>query len=160
MKQTISIIAAIGKNRELGKDNGLIWNIPSDLQRFREITSGKPVIMGRKTYESIGRALPKRTNIIVTRNTSYQAPSCIVTHSIDEALQKAEECAVDEVFVIGGAQLYTQALPYADRLYLTIIDHTFDADTFFPDYSAFCIESESPQESDGYRYTYTTFKKC
>ena len=136
-KPQISIIAAVGKNRELGKKNELIWRIPPDLKRFKALTTGHPIIMGRKTYESIGRPLPGRTNIVVTR-TEQEIPGCVVVHSLDGALRTAEGVDTDEVFVIGGAQLYAEAIPHADRLYLTTIDaEDADADAFFPDYAEF-----------------------
>lgn len=133
----ISIIAAIGKNRELGKDNKLLWHIPADFVRFKKITTGHPVIMGRKTYESIGKPLPDRTNMVVTRDVYYHAPGCTVCHSLQEALEKAKKKDSDEIFIIGGGQLYSQAMKVADKLYLTLVNGTFDADTFFPDYSRF-----------------------
>ena len=119
MPQTISLIAALGKNGVIGNENKLIWNIPSDMKRFREITSGKSVVMGRKTYESIGRPLPKRKNIILTRDKNYKAEGCIVVHSLENALKEAGD---GEIMVIGGAQIYSEFLPIAHRLYLTIID--------------------------------------
>jgi dihydrofolate reductase len=137
----ISIIAAIGRNRELGKDNKLIWNIQEDLQRFRKITKGHPIIMGRKTFESIGRVLPNRTNIIITRNLSFSfaRPGLAkLAGSLEDAIKLAQkEKGSEEIFIIGGGQIYQQAISLADKLYLTIINASFDADTFFPDYSDF-----------------------
>jgi len=130
----VSIIAALGKNRVLGKDNELLWRIPDDLKRFKELTTGHPIIMGSKTYESIGKPLPNRTNIVLTKDSDYEAPGTIVVHSLEEAFEKAEN---EEIFVIGGGQIYALALPYADKLYLTLIDDKKEGDTFFPDYSAF-----------------------
>ena len=126
----ISIIAAIGDNRALGKDGKLPWHLPADFARFKTLTRGHTVIMGRKTYESIGRPLPERTNIVITRDEAYTAPGCIVVHSFDDALVKA---IGDEVFVIGGAQVYAEAIPHADRLYITHVHGSFEADTFFPE---------------------------
>ncbi|MBI2611968.1 dihydrofolate reductase [Candidatus Gottesmanbacteria bacterium] len=136
-KPVISIIAAIGKNRELGKDNKLLWHIPEDLIRFKKLTSGHVVIMGRKTYQSIGRPLPNRTNIIITRDINFSAPGSIITHSLDEALEIAKQKEKEEIFVIGGGQIYNQAINLADKLYLTLVDGTFAADTYFPNYSRF-----------------------
>lgn len=154
----VSLIAAIGNNRELGKDNKLLWHIPQDLQRFRELTSGHTIVVGRRTFESIGRALPNRTNIVITHSASLTRPGLaklIVAHSLKEALDRAKELGENEVFVIGGGQIYQEALPFADKLYLTIVDGTFDADTFFPDYSAFTkIVSEKKGESGGLRYRF------
>lgn len=163
-KAKISIIAAIGENRELGKDNKLLWHIPEDLKRFKKLTQGHAVIMGRKTYESIGRPLPNRTNIIVTRDKQFRANGCIVTYSIEEAINFKFEILnlkfKDEVFVIGGGQIYTQALPYADKLYLTIVEGTFEADTFFPDCSAFkkILHKES-KKFDNYQFTFLDLEK-
>jgi dihydrofolate reductase len=134
----ISLIVAMDKNNLIGGENKLLWNIPGELKRFREITSGHPIIMGRKTHQSIGRVLPNRTNIIITRDQDYQVDGAIVVHSLEEALEKAKsEIGSDEIFVIGGGQIYAQALPVTDRLYLTIVEGEYEGDTHFPDYSAF-----------------------
>ncbi len=134
----ISIIAALSAiDRGLGKDNQLLWKISQDLKRFKELTSGHPIIMGRKTFESIGRPLPNRTNIIITRDTTYQKDGCITVHSLEEGIRKAREVEQQELFIIGGGEIYNQALPLADKLYLTLIDEKKDADTFFPDYTKF-----------------------
>lgn len=133
-----SIIAALGKGRAIGKDNRLLWHIPEDLKRFKALTLGHPVIMGRKTFDSIvaqlGKPLPGRTNIIVTRDTAWAHEGAKVAHTIEEALMKAREIDHEEVFVIGGAQIYAQALPFADQLYLTLVESEADGDTFFPEY--------------------------
>jgi len=130
---TISLIGAMGKNRELGFGNKLPWYLPDDLKRFKQITRGHAVIMGRKTYESIGRPLPERKNIIVTRNVDYVAPGCVVVGSIEAALKEADDGgASTEVFIIGGAEIYRLGLPHADKMYLTFVDATIPADVFFP----------------------------
>ncbi len=132
------MIAAIGaQNRALGKNNDLIWKIPGDLPRFKALTSGHVIIMGRKTYESIGRPLPNRTNIIVTRNTDFKIEGCLVVHSLAEALAEANLIEEEEIFVIGGGDIYKEALPFTDRLYLTLVHDEKDADVYFPEYSAF-----------------------
>jgi len=136
----ISIIAAIGKNRELGKDNKLLWHISDDFKRFKKLTSGHVVIMGRKTFESIGKPLLNRINIVVTRNRSWTPLGCTVCYSLEEAIEEAKKNlpAGRQVFIIGGAEIYKQGLKYADKLYLTLVDKEFpDADAFFPDYSEF-----------------------
>lgn len=133
----ISIIAAIGKNRELGKGNRLLWNIPEDMLHFKTLTTGHPVIMGRKTFESIGKPLPNRTNIVVTKNKNFKPEGVIVTHSLEQAISIGESRDSHEIFIIGGGEIYNQALRLADKLYLTVVDGKFDADTFFPDYSDF-----------------------
>ena len=115
----------------IGRDNGLPWHLPADLQYFKQTTMGKPILMGRKTHESIGRPLPGRTNIVITRDTGYRAAGCVVVNSIDAALAAAGE--QDEIMVIGGAEFYRQVLPHTDTIYLTRIHESFDGDTFFPE---------------------------
>ena len=164
MKPKISIIAAIGKNRELGKDNKLLWHIPGDLSRFKKLTTGHPIIMGRKTFESIGRPLPNRTNIVVTRDASYRVEGGVVVHSIEKAIEEAKKIDNppdgEEIFIIGGGQIYAQALPFTDRLYLTIVDAQAEADTYFPDYSEFKkIVSEEKSESEDLKYSYLILEK-
>lgn len=155
----LSLIAIIGKNRELGKDNKLIWNIPSDLKRFRQITKGHPVIMGRKTYESIGHPLPARQNIVISSNPSFSVEGVVLVRSLDEAIDVAKPSGSEEIFVIGGGNVYAQAINRADRLYLTVVEASADADTFFPDYSRFSkVVFSQAQQSDGYSYTYLTLE--
>ena len=128
----LSLIVAMADNHVIGHNNRLPWHLPADLKHFRAITLGKPVLMGRKTWESIGRPLPGRTNIVITRNADYLAADCVVVHSLDEALRAAGSAG--EVMVIGGAELYRQALPQADTLYLTLVHGEFEGDTRFPDW--------------------------
>ncbi|OGH12149.1 MAG: diacylglycerol kinase [Candidatus Levybacteria bacterium RIFCSPHIGHO2_01_FULL_40_10] len=158
----ISIIAAIGKNRELGAGNKLIWHISSDLKRLKELTTGHPIIMGRKTYESIGRLLPNRTNIIITRDANYKVEGAIVVHSLDKAFASAKESVgSDEIFIFGGAQIFEQAIGEADRLYLTLIDaENKNADAFFPKYSEFkkVIKQENGEEN-GLKFEYLTLER-
>lgn len=125
----ITIIVAVAENGVIGDKNALLWHIREDMVRFRTITSGHPVIMGRKTYESIGRPLPKRTNVVITRS-DLQIEGCRVVHSLDEAFEMFEPS--EEVFVIGGAQIYEQALSKADRILLTIVHRPYEGDTSFP----------------------------
>src|SRR3989344_1427321 len=129
----ISLIAAMGKSRVIGKDNALPWNLPPDLKRFRQITLGKPVVMGRKTFESLGKPLPDRKNIVITRDKDYKAYGCVVVHSVDEALKAAS--GNEELMVIGGEQIFREAIPIADRMYLTFIDENFEGDAYFPEYN-------------------------
>lgn len=126
----VSIIAAMDRNRVIGRDNSLPWHLPADLLWFKKNTMGKPVVMGRKTYESIGRPLPGRTNIVLSRDLNYQAEGCVVVHTLEEAIRVAEEG--EEIMIIGGAQLFEQLLSRANRLYLTRIDAEFDGDSYFP----------------------------
>lgn len=136
---TISLIAALARNRVIGKNNDLPWHLPDDMKYFMQTTQGHHVIMGRKNYESIPlryRPLPQRTNIVVTRQPYFDAPGCTVVHSLPEALNKAAAAGEQEVFIIGGAQIYKEALPHAHRLYLTEIDAEPVGDTFFPEWNA------------------------
>jgi dihydrofolate reductase len=131
----VSLIAALDRQRGIGKDNRLPWRLPADLKRFRALTLGHHLIVGRKTFESIGKPLPGRTTIIVTRHTDYHATGCLVAHSLAEALTLARARGENQVFVIGGAELYAQALDLADRLYLTFVEAEVAADAFFPPFA-------------------------
>lgn len=126
-----TIIAAIAHNNALGKDNDLIWHLPADLIRFRKTTTGHHIIMGRNTYESIGKPLPNRTTVIITRNPDYKAEGCVVVHSIAAALEVAKED--DSPFIIGGAQIYKEAISLVNQLDITEVHHEFEADAFFPE---------------------------
>lgn len=127
----ISLIVAMASNRVIGRDGQMPWHLSADLQRFKQITLGSPILMGRKTHEAIGRPLPGRQNLIISRNSDYQIPGCQVFDDIQKALQTV--AGSDELFVIGGATLYEALLPYADYLYLTVIDKAFAGDTYFPE---------------------------
>lgn len=160
---TLSLIAAIGKNNELGKDNKLLWNLPADMQHFRTTTSGHVVIMGRKTFESIGKSLPNRENIVITSDSSYSRPGIIAVHSLEEALERYAR-GDQEIFVIGGGRVYEEALPYADRLYITRVDASLPADTFFPPidtrkWKEISNEHHEPDEKNNYGYTFITYEK-
>lgn len=158
----ISLIAAIGANRELGEGNKLIWHISSDLKRFRELTTGHPIIMGRKTFESIGKVLPNRTNIIVTRDPEYKAEGAMIAGSIEEALRAADtQGDNEEIFIIGGAQIFDQAIKMADKLYLTKINSEAPlADAFFPDYSGFKkVNFAEKHNDDGLEYEFVNLEK-
>lgn len=168
----IVIVVAIGKNRELGRDEKLLWHIPDDLKRFKALTLGHPVIMGRKTFESIvvqlGKPLPGRTNIVVTRDPGYTRSleekgytDVKVAHSLDEAIAIAKTLNPKEIHIGGGAQLYTQALPLVTQLRLTLIDDSAEADTFFPEYAAmFPIETyREEREHNGLRYTWVDLER-
>lgn len=161
-KPIISIIAAMGKNREIGAKNSLMWHIPGELPRFKQITMGHPIIMGRKTFESIGRPLPGRANIVITRDSSFVRDGIIVCSSIEQALEKAKECeGSDEIFIIGGGQIYGQALKFTDKLYLTLVDREYpEADAFFPEYKEFNqVISEEEGKSEGLKYKFVTLEK-
>jgi len=126
----IALIVAMAENRVIGRNNQLPWRIPADLRHFKALTMGKPIIMGRKTYESIGRPLPGRDNIVITADSLYQAEGCQVVHSIDQALETAGGC--EEAMIIGGANLYRQTFENAERLYLTLVKAEPEGDSWFP----------------------------
>ena len=127
----ITLIVAMGKNREIGKENQLLWHLPKDLKHFKELTSGHPIIMGRKTYESIGKPLPNRTNIVISRKNDWFEEGILIVGSIKEAVKFAKKID-EEVFVIGGGNIYEQTIDLADKLEVTLVDAVLDADTFFP----------------------------
>jgi len=159
---TISAIAVTNKNRAIGFKNKLLWNLPPDLEHFKKITAGHTVIMGSNTFISLGRPLPRRTNIVITRNKDFRAPGCVIVSSPEEAIARAKEEEKKlngkngEIFVIGGGSIYTQMLLYTEKLYLTIVDNEFtEADAFFPDYSEFKITEESENQAyDGINYKF------
>lgn len=160
-KPRISAIAAIGRTRELGKQGELIWRISDDLKRLKSLTTGHAIILGRKTYESIGRPLPDRTNIVITRNPDFVAPGCVLALSVSEALTIAQREEPQEIFILGGAEIYTHALSYTDRLYLTLVDATDpEADTFFPDYGEFTkVIDQKTRDHNGLAYTWLTLER-
>ena len=158
----ISCIVAIDAAGAIGYQNQLPWHMPADLKHFKEITYGKPIVMGRKTYESIGKPLPHRENIIITRDKDFTALGCHVYSSIDSAL--ADYAHSPEIMIIGGATIFAELLPKADRLYLTEIDHHFTADTFLPriNYEQWRViqkTSHTADEKNPYNYTFLTFEK-
>jgi dihydrofolate reductase len=155
----IKLIVAISKNRVIGDSNKLIWHLPADLKRFKEITGGHSIVMGRKTYESIGRPLPNRRNIIITRDQNYDIEGCEVVNSIDEALLlTASDC-----FIIGGGEIYKQTLNIADQIYMTVVEEEFEGDTTFPELSAaWYISSKEDHLSDEknpYNYSFLFYEK-
>ena len=133
----IALIWAMSRNRVIGRNNALPWHLPGDLKYFKRVTMGKPLIMGRKTHESIGRPLPGRANIVISRNPDYQAEGVKVVQSLDEAIRLAENIALidgaEEAIVMGGAEIYALALPHADRLYMTQVHAEVDGDAYFPE---------------------------
>ena len=156
----ISLIACVGNNRELGYKNDLIWKIPEDLAYFKKITKGHAVIMGQKTYESIGHPLPNRTNIVLSDNMDFHPDGVLVARSMDEAIEVAKENEKEEIFFIGGAFVYSQSIKFADKLYLTLVDASAPADAFFPDYSDFSIlENVGSGEYKGISYKYVLCQK-
>ncbi|MCG2460588.1 dihydrofolate reductase [Flavobacteriaceae bacterium F89] len=164
MGRTITLIAAAAENNALGIDNDLLWHLPDDFKRFKTLTSGHMIIMGRKTFETFPRPLPNRTHIIITRDKGYvpKFPGCIVVHSMEEALQRTEKESLS--FIIGGGEIYMLGLPYANKIELTRIHATFEADTFFPeiDKSNWKLVAETYHPKDGrhlYDFTYLTYEK-
>ncbi|MGF7532897.1 dihydrofolate reductase DfrA [Bacillus mexicanus] len=158
----ISFIFAMDANRLIGKDNDLPWHLPNDLAYFKKVTSGHSIIMGRKTYESIGRPLPNRKNIVVTSAPASQFPGCTVVSSIKDVLDICSDS--EECFVIGGAQLYTALFPYADRLYMTKILHEFEGDRHFPefdetDWKLVSAEKGIKDEKNPYDYEFLIYEK-
>ncbi|AOV07687.1 dihydrofolate reductase [Sporosarcina ureilytica] len=157
----ISLMVAHDPNRVIGINNDLPWHIPEDLKYFKEKTMGKAMVMGRKTYESIGRPLPGRLSIVVTRNKSYSAEGVVVAHELDEAIQKAKEYA-DEVMIIGGAEIFKLMMDIADRLYITEVHEHFKGDTFFPEYTdgwRLTDKSEVMTSKNGTTFSYLIYDK-
>jgi len=164
----LAIIVAVAENGVIGSNNALPWKLPEDLQNFKRITMGKPVVMGRKTYESIGRPLPGRTNIVVTRNVSFRAEGVLAVHSIDEALALASEVAasagVAEAIVMGGADLYAATIPGADRLYITEVHASVEGDAVLPtiDWTRWrevCREHRVAQSPNPYDYSFVRYER-
>lgn len=160
----ISFIVAMDENRVIGKNNQLPWHLPEDLKYFKKVTMGHPIIMGRKTFESIGRPLPGRENIIVTRQTSYKQEGCTVLNSIEELLGYCAQNESEEYFVIGGAEIFKEILSAADRLYITFIHKEFEGDTFFPslnmDEWALTSQEKGPEnEKNPYFYEFLKYDR-
>ncbi|MBO2537042.1 dihydrofolate reductase [Rummeliibacillus suwonensis] len=157
----ISLIVAFDDNRVMGYNNKMPWHLPGDLAYFKKTTMGKPMIMGRKTFESIGKALPGRTNIVITRDLNYKAEGIIIVHSFEEALDVAKK-EEKEIMIIGGEQIFRLALPIADVLYVTKIQHAFQGDTFFPEISdewKIVSESEEHETKEGIKFSYLIYQK-
>jgi dihydrofolate reductase len=158
---TVSIIVAIAKNNAIGKDNKLLWYLPNDLKHFKDVTTGHTVIMGRKTYDSVGKPLPKRRNIIITRQ-AISIEGCEVVNSLEAALALCKD--ESEVFIVGGAEIYRQSIPLTDRIYLTVIDQEFDGDSFFPELDPAEWEEKErenfePDEKNKLRYSFITLER-
>lgn len=158
----VSIIAAMDEHRAIGIKNQLPWHLPADLKHFKNLTIHKPIVMGRKTFESIGKALPDRTNIVVSRNANFQASGCYVRHSLKEALNHLEQVA--EVMIIGGANVFKEALPISNRMYLTFIHHQFEADSFFPkwnehEWQEIYRENHAADEKNIYSFSFVTLER-
>lgn len=158
--QVLSIIVAMALNRVIGVDNKLPWHIPGDLKYFKGLTMGHHIIMGRKTYESIGRPLPGRTTVIVSRDPGYAQDGCLIAHSLDEAIQLAE--GDDQVFFVGGGSLYEQALPRVGRLYITEIQADYDGDAHFPEFDRAIwreVSRDRRRSEDGLEFDYVVYER-
>ena len=158
----ITLIAAAAENNALGKDNDLLWHLPNDFKRFKEITSGHHIIMGRKTFESFPKPLPNRTHVIITRQKEYLVENCIVVHSLEDAIAISPQN--EEVFIIGGAQIYEQSIPLADKIDLTRVHTSLDADAFFPEFDTsewnlVFSEKHFKDEKHQYDFTFETYLK-
>lgn len=150
----ISVIVAVAENGTIGDNNTLLWHITEDMKRFRQLTTGHPVVMGRKTYDSLGRPLPNRRNVVISRQ-DLAIEGCEVAHSLEEALALFQ--AEEEVFIIGGAQIYAEAMPMADRFYLTVVEHPYEGDTVFPAWNPLdwqLIEMERFEQGSAYPYPF------
>ena len=159
----VTIIAAIAEHNALGKNNQLIWHLPADLKRFKKTTLNHVVIMGRKTFESLGKPLPNRTNILITRDKNYKVEGCVVVNSLKEALETATK-EDENPFILGGAEIYKQALPFTDKLDVTFVHHQFDADVFFPEIDKTIWKETSREdlkadEKNKYDYSFVTFER-
>ncbi|MEE9357801.1 type 3 dihydrofolate reductase [Candidatus Vondammii sp. HM_W22] len=160
--QTISLIAAMAENRVIGRDNSLPWCLPADLKHFKVLTIGKPIVMGRKTWESLPEVLPDRHHIVITDNESYRAAGCSVVHSVEGALAAAGDAP--EVMIVGGAAFYQQMLPLAQHLYLTLVQAEVEGDAWFPAYDAddwreLAREHHTADEKNPYAYTFLTLQR-
>ncbi|MDT8858663.1 dihydrofolate reductase [Alkalihalobacillus sp. MEB130] len=158
----ISFVVAMDQNRVIGKDNQLPWHLPADLAFFKKVTTGHTIVMGRKTYESIGRPLPKRRNVVLTRDEQYKAEGCDVVHTVEAVLDIAQQ--EDECFVIGGTEVFKLFWEHVDRLYVTYIDETFEGDTFFPEISddeweIVFVEKGVVDEKNRYRHEFRTYER-
>lgn len=160
----LALIAGMDKNHLIGKNNQLPWRLPADLKHFKKLTIGHPIIMGRKTFESLGKPLPQRTNIVLTRDQNFSAEGCIVVHSPDEAIQQAKQHDTEIAFIIGGSNIFELMLPFVERMYLTFIHDSFEGDAFFPNldwkmWKEVSRENHAPDEKNPYPYSFVTYVK-
>ena len=156
----ISMIAAMGKNRVIGKDNDMMWRLPKEWKHFKETTTGHCIVMGRKNLEAQGRALPNRTNIVLTRSNDFTHEDCVVVNSLEAALEYSREKEEEEVFICGGGEIYKLALPKADRIYLTVVDYEESGDVYFPDFDESKFDKKelmSCPEGENNKYAWTAY---
>ena len=160
----IKILVAFDENRVIGKNNALIWHLPADLQRFKTLTTGHVIIMGRKTYESIGRPLPNRTTIAITRQETFNPEGILVSHSLEEAILKAKSISREDTYIVGGAEIYQMSLAVADQILVTQLHDIFDGDTYFPEipldtWEIVTREKGISDEKNKFQYSFLTYQK-
>ncbi|NTW27024.1 MAG: dihydrofolate reductase [Candidatus Moranbacteria bacterium] len=156
----ISIICAIAENRAIGKNNDLLWHIKEDFKFFKEKTTGHVIVMGQKTFESIGKPLPNRTTIVLSNDPTFNVEGVIVARTFDEVFVKAREIEKEEVFICGGGSVYAQTIGMADKLYLTVVKGDFDADVFFPEYGEFTkVVSERKSSDENFKYSFLELER-
>ena len=163
-QKVIKILVACDENRVIGKNNALIWHLPADLKRFKELTTGNVIIMGRKTFDSIGRPLPNRITIVITRQMDYQQEGVIIVHSLEEAILKPKSLHRGDIYIVGGAEIYQQAMEFADEIELTLLHDIFEGDTFFPVIDAAIWQEVSrvrglTDEKNPYQYSFVTYRR-
>ncbi|MEI8343814.1 MAG: dihydrofolate reductase [Candidatus Moraniibacteriota bacterium] len=156
----ISLICAIAENRAIGKNNQLLWHIPEDFKYFKEKTIGHVIVMGQKTYESIGKPLPNRTTIVLSNDQTFNEERVVLARTFEEVFQKAREIEKEEIFICGGGSVYSQTIGMADKLYLTVVEGDFEGDVFFPEYGEFTkIVSQRKSSDENFKYTFLELEK-
>ena len=160
----VSIIVAVAQNEVIGKENQLPWHLPADMKYFKQTTSGHCIIMGRKTFDALGKPLPNRTNIIITRQEDFSVESCVVVNQLQHAIDYARDCGEEECFIIGGGDIFIQALIWTDRIYLTRIHQDFEGDTFFPalnngDWNEISVAKHLPDEKNKFAYSFIVYER-
>ena len=160
----LKILVAFDENRVIGKNNALIWHLPADLKRFKALTTGHVIIMGRKTFESIGKPLPNRTTIVISRQTDLQIEGVILANSVEEAILKGKSLTREDIFIVGGAEIYAMSMPLADEILVTLLHDIFDGDAYFPEISADTWETVEKErgitdEKNTYQYSYITYSR-
>ncbi len=163
-RKVIKILVACDENHVIGKNNALIWHLPADLKRFKELTTGNVIIMGRKTFDSIGRPLPNRTSIVITRQTDYNQEGVIIVHSLEEAILKAKSLHRGDIYIVGGAEIYRMAMELADEIELTLLHDIFEGDAFFPEINPAVWKEISKErgitdEKNPFQYSFITYKR-
>ena len=160
----LKILVAFDENRVIGKNNTLIWHLPADLKRFKTLTTGHVIIMGRKTFESIGKPLPNRTSIVISRQADLQIDGAIIAHSVEEAILKAKSITREDIYIVGGAEIYALSLPLADQVLVTQLHDIFEGDAYFPEIPTETFEVTEKErgitdEKNAYQYSYITYTR-